>query len=163
MSLEKPRPRARRSIEAEEARAWVGFYRRAAADPEIAAEVLAQLESDPEMKRTHLALYLRCRESLRRDQARQARNQRIGQFVRWLGHAVLIQPLAGLRRSLRHGADMAVACLPPAVEEPAQAQLRRLAQDAEFASAHPTLGHPPASASTEAPAAPCPLSSRAVA
>lgn len=163
MSFEKPRPRARRSIEAEEARAWVGFYRRAGADPEIAAEVLAQLEADPEMKRAHLALYLRCRESLRRDQARQARNQRIGQFIRWLGHAVLIQPLAGLRRSLRHGADIAVACLPAPVEEPAQAQLCRLAQDAEFASAHPTFEQSEAPASPETPAAPCPPSSRAVA
>jgi hypothetical protein len=163
MSVEKPRPRARRSIEAEEARAWVGFYRRAGTDPEIAAEVLAQLESDPEMKRVHLALYLRCRESLRCDQARQARNQRIGQFIRWLGRAVLIQPFAGLRRSLRHGADMAVACLPAAVDEPAQAQLRRLAQDAEFASAHPTFGQSATPVSAEAPAAPCPPSSRAIA
>lgn len=163
MSLEKPRPRARRSIETEEARAWVGFYRRAGADPEIAAEILAQLESDPEMKRAHLALYLRCGESLRRDQARQARNQRIGQFVRWLGHAVLIQPLAGLRRSLRHGTDMAVACLPAPIEEPAQAQLRRLAQDAEFASADPTLGQAAVPASAETPAAPGSPTSRAVA
>jgi hypothetical protein len=65
MSLEKPRPRPRRSgIESEEERAWVGFYRRVGRDPAIATEVMAQLESDPEMKRTHLALYLCCKESL---------------------------------------------------------------------------------------------------
>ncbi|HOG04521.1 MAG TPA: hypothetical protein PLL14_11105, partial [Accumulibacter sp.] len=56
MSLEKPRPRPRRSgIESEEERAWVGFYQRVGRDPAIATEVMAQLESDPEMKRTHLA------------------------------------------------------------------------------------------------------------
>jgi hypothetical protein len=88
MSLEKPRPRPRRSgIESEEERAWVGFYKRVGRDPAIATEVMAQLESDPEMKRTHLALYLCCKESLRRHKARQARNKRIGQFVRGLGHA----------------------------------------------------------------------------
>ena len=93
MSLAKPRPRSRRSsIETEEERAWVGFYRRVGRDPAIATEVIAQLESDPEMKRSHLALYLCCKESLRRHKARQARHQRIGQFVRWLWHGLLLQP-----------------------------------------------------------------------
>ena len=55
--FEKSRPRPRRSgIESEEERAWVGFYQRVGRDPAIATEVMAQLESDPEMKRTHLAL-----------------------------------------------------------------------------------------------------------
>jgi hypothetical protein len=66
MSPEKPRPRARRcGIEFEEERAWVGFYKRVGRDPAIAAEVMAQLEADVDMKRTHLALYLCCKESLR--------------------------------------------------------------------------------------------------
>ena len=82
MSLEKPRPRPRRSgIESEEERAWVGFYQRVGRDSAIATEVMTQLESDPEMKRTHLALYLCCKESLRRHKAHQARNKRIGQFL----------------------------------------------------------------------------------
>ena len=90
MSQSASRPKPRRSaIGTEEEKAWVSFYRRASKDPAIAAEVLAQLDADPEMKREHLALYLCCRESLRVQQARDARNQRIGQFVRWLMDALL--------------------------------------------------------------------------
>ena len=59
MPLDKSRPRPRRaSLESEEERTWVNFYQRVGRDPAIAGEVLAQLESDPEMKRSHLALYL---------------------------------------------------------------------------------------------------------
>src|SRR5574338_572614 len=121
MSLEKPRPRPRRSgIESEEERAWVGFYQRVGRDPAIATEVMAQLESDPEMKRTHLALYLCCKESLRQHKARQARNKRIGQFVRWLCHGLFVQPLHSLQKGLRHGSDIAVECLPEGVNVPAR-------------------------------------------
>lgn len=82
MPLDKPQPRARRcGIEFEEERAWIGFYHRVGRDPAIAAEVMAQLEADADMKRTHLALYLCCKESLRVHKARQSRHKRIGQFV----------------------------------------------------------------------------------
>ena len=108
MSPEKPRPRAKRcGIEFEEERAWVGFYKRVGRDPAIAAEVMAQLEADVDMKRTHLALYLCCKESLRVHKARQARNKRIGQFVRGLGQALLVRPMLGLRTRLRHGGEYA--------------------------------------------------------
>jgi hypothetical protein len=54
---EKVRPRAKRfGVEFEEERAWVSFYRRVRHDATLATEVLAQLEADAEMKRTHLAL-----------------------------------------------------------------------------------------------------------
>ncbi|MDO8943163.1 MAG: hypothetical protein Q7U75_08250 [Desulfobacterales bacterium] len=136
MSPDKPRPRAKRcGIEFEEERAWVGFYKRVGRDPAIAAEVMAQLEADAVMKRTHLALYLCCKESLRVHKARQARNKRIGQFVRRLGHALLVQPMLGLRTRLRHGGDIAIECLPDTRKEPALQQVRRLGQDAEFAAA----------------------------
>ena len=136
MSPEKPRPRARRcGIEFEEERAWVGFYKRVGRDPAIAAEVMAQLEADVDMKRTHLALYLCCKESLRVHKARQARNKRIGHFVRGLGHALLVRPMLGLRTRLRHGGDIALECLPDTRKEPALQQVRRLGRDAEFAAA----------------------------
>ncbi|WP_407277558.1 hypothetical protein U5817_12905 [Aromatoleum evansii] len=142
MSLEKPRPRSRRSsIETEEERAWVGFYRRVGRDPAIATEVMAQLESDPEMKRTHLALYLCCKESLRRHKARQGRHQRIGQFVRRLCRGLFVQPWRSLQTGLRHGRDVAVECLPEVTKEPAVAQVHRLAEDGEFATAHATFEH----------------------
>lgn len=93
MSLEKAPPRPKRSsVEQEEERAWISFYRRVGNDPALATEVLVQLDCDPQMKRMHLALYLCCRQSLQMNRERQARNKRIGQFVRWL--------CAGLTRQL---------------------------------------------------------------
>ena len=136
MSLEKSHPRHRRSgIEFEEERAWVSFYQRVSRDPAIATEVMIQLESDSEMKRTHLALYLCCKESLRQHKTRQVRHKRIGQFIRWLCHGLFIRPLRSLQTGLRHGSDIAVECLPEVVKEPAVAQVRRLARDVEFGEA----------------------------
>ena len=59
----------RTSVALEEERLWVGFYRRVA-NPAIAAEVIQHLEGDADQKRTHPALYLRCKESLRKKKAR---------------------------------------------------------------------------------------------
>ncbi|RTL56523.1 MAG: hypothetical protein EKK46_04785 [Rhodocyclaceae bacterium] len=157
MSLEKSRPRSRRSgIESEEERAWVSFYQRVGRDPAIATEVMAQIESDPEMKRTHLALYLCCKESLRRHKARQARDKRIGQFVRWLCHGLFVQPWRTLQEGLHRGGDIAVECLPESAKEPALAQVRRLAREAEFASARTAFDQQtadPASTSRASPGA----------
>ena len=117
MSPEKPHPSSKRSgIEHEEERAWISFYRRVGNDLALATEVLAQLDSDPEMRRAHLALYLCCKESLRTHKARQARNKRIGQFIRWVFSGLFIQlfmrwPRA-LHRSLRRTGDLAVELLP---------------------------------------------------
>jgi len=143
MSPEKPRPRAKRSgVEFEEERAWVTFYRRVGHDLAIATEVLAQLEADPEMKRAHLALYLCCKESLRMHKARQARNKRVGQFVRWLCHRLLVAPSQALRRALHRGGDLAVECLPETVKEPAVPQVRQLTREPEFAQAASAFGPP---------------------
>ena len=153
MSFEKPRPQPRRSgVEFEEDRAWVSFYRRVRADVAIATEVQAQLEADPESKRTHLALDLRCKESLRMHKVRNARNKRIGQFVRWRCHGAFIVPLQGLRRGLRLGGDIAVEGLPEPGKEPTVPQVRRLASDPEFANAAAGFVQPVAP-STAAPAA----------
>ncbi|MDO8777419.1 MAG: hypothetical protein Q7K57_53625 [Burkholderiaceae bacterium] len=136
MSLEKPHPRTKRSsIEHEEERAWISFYKRVGNDLALATEVLAQLDSDPEMKRAHLALYLCCKESLRTHKARQVRNKRIGLFVRWLCSALFVQWPSALRRSLRQGGDIAVECLPDVGKEPAMAKTRQLAHEPTFATA----------------------------
>ena len=141
MFPEKSRPRSKRSgVEHEEERAWVSFYRRVRADVAIATEVLAQLEADPESKRAHLALYLCCKESLRMHKARQSRNKRIGQLVRWLCHGLFIMPLQGMRRALHLSGDIAVECLPEPVKEPAVAQVRQLTREPEFAQAASWLG-----------------------
>lgn len=140
MSLEKPHPRSKRpSLEHEEERAWVSFYKRVGNDLALATEVLAQLDSDPDMKRSHLALYLYCKESLRTHKARQARNKRIGAFVRWfcsgLFTQLLVQWPSAWRRSLRRGGDIAVECLPEIGKEPAIAKARQLTQEPTFATA----------------------------
>ncbi len=136
MSQEKThRPRVRRSgVPLEEEKAWISFYRRVG-NPDIAAEVMHQLESDPEMKRLHLALYLRCKESLRAQKTRQARNKRIGQFVRMLFHALLVAPMIAIQKLLRQSGAIAVECLPEVRKEPAARQVKHLARDTEFAQA----------------------------
>lgn len=144
MSLEKPHPRTKRSsIEHEEERAWVSFYKRVGNDLALATEVLAQLDSDPDMKRAHLALYLGCKESLRTHKVRQARNKRIGQFVRWFCSGLFTQLFVqwpnAWRRSLRQGGDIVTECLPETGrevdKEPALAKARQLTQEPPFATA----------------------------
>lgn len=141
MSQEKSsRPRSKRSgVGYEEEKAWVGFYRRVG-NPAIATEVMHQLESDPEMKRAHLALYLRCKESLRMQKVRQARNKRVGQFVRMLCSAVFVAPALAIRKLLRQGGDIAVECLPEVVKEPAARRVRQLSTEPEFAQAQSEFG-----------------------
>jgi len=113
MSQEKrPRPR-RPSVMAEEEKAWVEFYQRVRADPTLAQEVLDQLDRDAEMKSAHLALYLSCKESLRRASARQERNERAGAFVRWLLHSLFVLPLKYLQRAATTTGDIAIEAMPP--------------------------------------------------
>ncbi|UEC01683.1 hypothetical protein [Burkholderia vietnamiensis] len=152
------RPR-RTAIGAEEERAWVSFYQRARRDPAIAAEVLQQLDGDAEMKREHLALYLCCRESLRLHKAREARNQRIGQFVRWLLGGLFVRGPLATRRALGRGGDIAVACLPEAPAEPAAAQVQQLAANPKVRAARKafkaeTGAQPSAATSSSAEAPP---------
>jgi hypothetical protein len=132
MSFDQPKARNKRSgIDHEEERAWVGFYRRVRGDAALAAEVMAQLDADPEMKRRHLALYLCCKQSLRAHKARQQRDKRIGQFVRWVCNGMFVVPI----RALQRGGQLAVECLPEAAREPAAPKVRKLARDPEFATA----------------------------
>lgn len=160
MSLDKPHARSRRaSIEHEEERAWVAFYQRVGSDVALAAEVLAQLDGDPEMKRSHLALYLCCKESLRSHKARQARNKQIGQFVRWFCGALFtrlfVQWPNALRRGLRRGGDIAAECLPAIAKdagvEPALAKASQLSREPSFATAQADF-HQHKTALTPAPA-----------
>ena len=89
----------RSGIEKEEERTWVSFYRRARRDAGVANEVLTQLEADPDSKRAHLALYLCCRQTLRRHKARQQRNRRAAQAARRCVQSVL-DAVTGLFRAL---------------------------------------------------------------
>lgn len=82
-------PARRPGVAAEEERAWVGVYRRGGRDAAAAADVLSQLDRDPEMKRQHLALYLSCQAALRRHQAQQDRQQRLAGCLRRAWHRLL--------------------------------------------------------------------------
>lgn len=148
MSPEK-RPRPKRSgIETEEERTWVEFYRRARSDAALAAEVLVQLERDVEMKRSHLALYLSCKETLRREKARQTRNKRIGFFVRWLTHTLLVVPWQALREFGGESRDIAIEMLP----EP-----ERSSRQAPLPSASPGVATPTRRSRKLRPDAPAPV------
>ena len=137
----RPKPR-RASVATEEERAWISFYQRVGQDAALAAEVLAQLDADIEMKRMHLALYLSCRESLRSHAVREQRNERIGRFVRSMLHGLLVAMPRSVGRKMKRGGDIAVACLPEADAEPATAQVRRLASDAEFGTSRGAFQSP---------------------
>ena len=86
----------RSSVAVEEERVWIAFYRRVA-DPAIAAEVIQHLDADADLKRTHSALYLSCKESLRKKKARQARTKRIRSFMRRILGGVLRHSESSLR------------------------------------------------------------------
>lgn len=150
-----PRKAKRSALEVEEERAWVRFYRQVG-DADIAAEVLAQLDSDAQARHDHLALYLRCRESLRAHKARVQRNKRIGQFVRLACRVLVAEPWRALRQKTSRATDLLVECLPELRREPAAAKVRQLRRDAEVAQAHavfdPKAARPP-SPEAAAPAA----------
>ena len=83
----------------------------------------------------HLALYLRCKESLRAQKERQARHKRIGQFVRMLFSVVFVTPLIAIQKLLRQSSAIAIECLPEVRKEAAVRQVKNLARDTEFAQA----------------------------
>lgn len=140
MSYEEPKARTRRSgIDHEEERAWVGFYRRVGRNVAVAAEVLAQLEGDPDAKRRHLALFLRCKESLRVHKARQQRHKRVGLLVRSLCHGLFVVPTRAAAHFARQCGELAIECLPQVRKEPAVKKVRTLTRSPEFAAAQSTF------------------------
>jgi hypothetical protein len=144
--------RRRPSVQAEEERAWVAFYQRAGRHPEIAAEVLTQLDLDPEMKREHLALYLCCRETLRLQAARSHRDQRIGAAVRWILGGVFQRLPESIGRMFSRVGDVAMASIPlqphPRQAEPAIAKVRRLTGDPAMRAARAAYKASPAGTPT---------------
>jgi hypothetical protein len=119
----------------EEDRSWVRIYRQVG-NPDIAAEVVTQLDADTQARHEHLALYLRCRESLRAHKARTQRNKRIGQFVRLGCRVIVAEPLRALRQGAARAFDLLVECLPEVRREPAAAKVRKLRRDPAIEQAH---------------------------
>ena len=132
------------SVALEEESVWVGFYRRVR-DPAIAAEVIKHLDADADQKRNHPALYLRCKESLRRKKARQARTKRIRSFMRRILGSLLGHSESNPRPQLRHSARIVVEGPSESMREPAQHAVKSRPQTGELAPAQPDGGQPNAS------------------
>jgi hypothetical protein len=126
-----PKPNRRT---AEEDRAWAQLYA-SVGQAATAEEVVKQLDADVPARHCHLALYLRARTTLRERKAIEARNQRIGAFVRSVVAFLVIGPFGLLRSMLSSGSDVAVEMLPPARRDPAKVRVRSLTSDPEFARA----------------------------
>ena len=135
------------SVALEEERVWVGFYRRVG-NPAIAAEVIQHLDADPDQKRIHPALYLRCKESLRNKKARQARTKRIRSFMRRILNGLLRRSESNPLPQLRHHTRIAVGGLAKSMREPAQPAMKSQPEAAELAAAQPDGGQHTASRSS---------------
>jgi len=133
----------RTSVALEEERLWVGFYRRVA-NTAIAAEVIQHLDGDADQKRTHPALYLRCKESLRKKKARQARAKRIRSFVRRILGGLLRDPERRTRGQLRRNSRIVFDGLPESLREPPHT-VKSPPKTAELAVGQPDSGQPNAS------------------
>ena len=133
---QQPRPldpeQSRRTVE--EDRAWAQLYA-SVGQAATAEEVVKQLDADAEARRSHLALYLRAKTTLRERRVADARNQRIGAFVRSVVTIVVVGPFRVLRSLMSTGSDVAVEMLPPARRDPAKARVSTLTRDPEFAKA----------------------------
>jgi len=132
------------SVALEEERVWVGFYHRVG-NPAIAAEVIQHLDTDADQKRSHPALYLRCKESLRRKKSRQARTKRIRRFMRRILGGMLYHSESNLRLHSRPSARIVVEGLSESMHEPAPHAVKSRPQTGELAPARPDGGQPNAS------------------
>jgi len=134
-----PRRAKRPAIEREEEKAWIRFYQRVDTNPVLAAEILARLDSDAELRRRHSALYLCCRQALHAHQARSARNRQVASALRWMSRQLLVLPLAVLMRATAQGwrrtGAVALALLPPSPAEPARAKVENLLRASDVAAA----------------------------
>ena len=102
----------RSSVALEEETVWVGFYR-LVGDPAVAAEVIEHLDGDADLKRTHAALYLSCKESLRKAKARIARRKRVRNMLRRMLRALAPGNKGRRRTTLLHAGRLALEAIPP--------------------------------------------------
>lgn len=95
------RPYFRRvAAAAEEEKVWAAFYR-GTADPEMAAELIAHMDKDTDCRAQHPGLYLRCKQSIRHERARQLRAMRYANAVRTILQIAVLMPAAFIARILR--------------------------------------------------------------
>ena len=133
--MEQKRPHFRRSPAAEaEEKVWVSFYRNAS-DPTLAAELIAHLDKDADSRVQYPGLYLRCKQSVRRNREREARAKRTASALRSIFRnlvqvpvGVIVSVLCQLRAAARFGGDVALdvcdGCVPAARPSKASAGRR---------------------------------------
>ena len=129
-----PKPSRRSS---EEDRAWARLYKDVA-HACTAEEVVKHLDQDPEAKRSHLALYLSAKKTLRTQKVIDARNRRVGTFVRsilYILARLVLGPVRLLRSIASNSIDIAVGLLPAARRDPAKVRASALRRSPEFARA----------------------------
>jgi len=113
--MDQKRPYSRRSPAAEEEeKVWASFYRNAN-DPTLAAELIAHLDKDADSRTQYPGLYLRCKQSVRRNSEREARAKRTASALRLLFRFVVHAPIGAiisvlrqLRAAARFGGDVAL-------------------------------------------------------
>jgi len=109
----RPLTSFRSTVAIEEESVWIAFYRRVG-DPAVAAEVIEHLDGNADLKRTHAALYLSCKESLRKAKARVARRKRVRGMLRRLLHAMVPDDKNRRRTPPPHAGRLSLEAIPPA-------------------------------------------------
>lgn len=105
--MEQKRPHSRRSPAAdEEEKVWVSFYRNAN-DPVLAAELIVHLDKDVDSRTQYPGLYLRCKQSVRRNREREARAKRTASALRLIFRIVVLTPVGAIASALRQVRAMA--------------------------------------------------------
>lgn len=141
--------------------AWHALYR-SAHDPSRAAEVVEYLENDEASRKSHLALYLVCRQTMRAHEIRQIRIQRFASLLQLVVQISLVMPVMAVLRLFRGASDLAVELKPntgaeaPARRtkaEPAAKRVRKLVKQPEFAQAMGNFPSAAQAASSDSPAA----------
>lgn len=90
-----------------EDRAWDDLYR-SVKDPTTATEVVELFDADLDVRKSHLALYLRCRQTVRAVELRRIRIERVAAFL----HVVIKTPFVAMLRLFRGGTDVAIEMMP---------------------------------------------------
>lgn len=99
--MEQKRPYFRRTPAAEEEeKIWVSFYRNAG-DPHLAAELIAYMDKDADSRMQYPGLYLRCKQSVRRNREREARAKRIANALRVVLRLIVLAPSSAVVTILR--------------------------------------------------------------
>jgi hypothetical protein len=104
--------------------------------------VVELFDADPDVRKAHLALYLRCRQTVRAMEVRRIRIERVAAFLQRAFSFVITTPFVGVIRLFRNGSDVAVELMPQVERqalgaakksEPAARRMRKLKDNPEVA------------------------------